>query len=49
MHPTSKKVNTQLTKIAGSLSLCTHMLIILFAVRAGIKKKIKLKRGLNVC
>ena len=40
MHPTSKKVNVQPTKIAGSSSLCTHMLIILFPVWAGIKREI---------
>ena len=39
MHPTSKKVSIQLTKIAGSLSICTQMLIILFPVWAGIKKE----------
>ena len=39
MNPASKKVSIQLTKIAGSLSLCTQMLIILFPVWAGIKKE----------
>ena len=39
MHPTSKKVSIHLTKIAGSLSLCTQMWIILFPVWAEIKKE----------
>ena len=39
MHPTSKKVSIQLTKIAGSLSLCTQMLVTLFPDWAGIKKE----------
>ena len=38
------KVSKRLTKITGSLSLCTHMLIILFHVWAGIKnEKFKVK------
>ena len=32
-------VSVRLTKITGSLSLCTHMLIILFHVWAGIKNE----------
>ena len=32
-------VSVQLTKINGSLSLCTHMLIILLPVSAGIKNE----------
>ena len=44
IHPTSMTVSVWLTKITGSLSLCTHMLIILFTVWAGIKnEKFKVK------
>ena len=37
IHPTSMTVSVRLTKITGSLSLCTHMLILLFPVWAGIE------------
>ena len=44
MHPTSMMVSAQLTKITGSLSLCTHILMILFPVWARIKnEKFKVK------
>ena len=40
MHPSPKKVTIERTKIAGSLLLCTQMLIILFPVWSEIKKEI---------
>ena len=39
MHPTSKNASIQLTKIVRSLLQCTQMLIILFTVWAGIKRR----------
>ena len=37
IHPSSRRVSEQLTKITGSSSLHNQMLIILFSVWAGIK------------
>ena len=43
IHPTSTKVSVQLTKICGSESLCTQMVIILFPVMAGLEFQNKKK------
>ena len=43
IYPTLLKVSVPLIKIAGSLSLCTHMVIILFPVLAAIKLNQKIK------
>ena len=54
MHPTSKKVSIQLTKIAGSSSLCTQMLILFFPVGSRIEKEklsqnfVKLKKDIKI-
>ena len=37
IHPTSRRVSEQLTKITRSSPLLNHMLIILFPIWAGIK------------